>query len=247
VLDLLRPFFRRLYEETGWNFVIFYEQYEWDRFIAAIWVSLELIVASLFFSLVVGVTGAWLQGSPIRVVRLFMSGYIQFFRNTPPYVQLLFFFFVLGNFTPQVDKGGYYEPMITSFGWAVISLSFFAGAFNVEIFRAGIEAVPQSTREAAESLGYSRLKAYIYVILPLAFRVSLPALNNNLVNLLKTTTQAYAIAVPEMLYTLNQVWSDNVNVPEMMIVLFAYYVGLVAVLVWGMHKWERRIKIPGYG
>ncbi len=247
MLDLLTPFFQRLYEETGWNFVIFYEQYEWDRFVSAIWVSLELIVASLFFSLVVGIVGAWLQGSPIKVVRVLMSGYIQFFRNTPPYVQLLFFFFVLGNFTPQVDKGGYFEPMISSFGWAVISLSFFAGAFNVEIFRAGIEAVPESTREAAESLGYSRFKAYIYVILPLAFRVSLPALNNNLVNLLKTTTQAYAIAVPEMLYTLNQVWSDNVNVPEMMIVLFTYYVGLVAVLVWGMHRWERKMKIPGYG
>jgi len=247
VLDLLTPFFRRLYDETGWNFVIFYEQYEWDRFVAAIWVSLELIVASLFFSLVVGIVGAWLQGSPIRAVRLFMSGYIQFFRNTPPYVQLLFFFFVLGNFTPKVDMGGYYEPMITSFGWAVISLSFFAGAFNVEIFRAGIEAVPESTREAAESLGYSRLMAYVYVILPLAFRVCLPSLNNNLVNLLKTTTQAYAIAVPEMLYTLNQVWSDNVNVPEMMIILFVYYVGLVAVLVWGMHRWERKMKIPGYG
>ncbi|MDH3594015.1 MAG: amino acid ABC transporter permease [Rhodospirillales bacterium] len=247
MLDLLTPFFRRLYDETGWNFVIFYEQYEWDRFVAAIWVSLELIVASLFFSLVVGIVGAWLQGSPIRAVRLFMSGYIQFFRNTPPYVQLLFFFFVLGNFTPKVDMGGYYEPMITSFGWAVISLSFFAGAFNVEIFRAGIEAVPESTREAAESLGYSRLMAYVYVILPLAFRVCLPSLNNNLVNLLKTTTQAYAIAVPEMLYTLNQVWSDNVNVPEMMIILFVYYVGLVAVLVWGMHRWERKMKIPGYG
>ncbi len=83
--------------------------------------------------------------------------------------------------------------------------------------------------------------------LTLNARGSLPALNNNLVNLLKTTTQAYAIAVPEMLYTLNQVWSDNVNVPEMMIVLFAYYVGLVAVLVWGMHRWERKMKIPGYG
>jgi len=53
---------------------------------------------------------------------------------------------------------------------------------------------------SSRELGYSRLKAYIYVILPLAFRISLPALNNNLVNLVKTTTIAYAIAVPEMLY-----------------------------------------------
>ena len=247
MLDLISEFFRNLYDETGWNFVIFYEQYEWDRFVAAIWVSFKLIVASLFFSVVVGVIGAWAQGSPVKAVRLAMAGYIQFFRNTPPYVQLLFFFFVVGNLTPRVDMGGYYEPLISSFGWAVISLSFFAGAFNVEIFRAGIEAVPTSTREAAESLGYSRLQSYLYVILPLAFRVSLPALNNNLVNLLKTTTQAYAIAVPEMLYTLNQVWSDNVNVEEMMIVLFIYYVGLVAILVWGMHRWEKKMKIPGYG
>ncbi len=247
MLDLLAPFFSRLYEETGWNFVIFYEQYEWDRFVAAIWVSLWLIVASLLFSLVVGIVGAWLQGSPIRVVRVLMSGYIQFFRNTPPYVQLLFFYFVLGNFTPQVDKGGYFEPVIGSFGWAVISLGFFAGAFNTEIFRSGVEAVPTSTVEAAESLGYTRLKSYVYIILPLAFRVCLPALNNNLVNLLKTTTLAYAIAVPEMMYTANQIWSDNVNVPEMMVVLFIYYITLVGILVWMMHRWEHRMRIPGYG
>ena len=247
MLDLISDYFRALYENTGWNFVIFYEQYEWDRFVEAIRVSLELIVSSLIFSLIVGVVGAWAQGSPVRAVRAFMAGYIQFFRNTPPYVQLLFFFFVLGNLTPQTDMGGYYEPMISNFGWAVISLSFFAGAFNVEIFRAGIEAVPTATREAAESLGYTRLQSYIHIVLPLAFRISLPALNNNLVNLLKTTTQAYAIAVPEMLYTLNQVWSDNVNVEEMMIVLFIYYVGLVAILVYGMHRWEMRMRVPGYG
>ena len=80
--------------------------------------------------------------------------------------------------------------------WAIISLSLFAGAFNVEIFRSGIEAVPQTTVEAAEALGYTRLKAYLHIVLPLAFRICLPALNNNLVNLLKTTTLAYAIAVP---------------------------------------------------
>src|SRR5947207_130113 len=116
----------------------------------------------------------------------------------------------------------------------------------VEIFRAGIEAVPRETLEAAESLGYSRLKAYAYVILPLAFRISLPALNNNLVNLIKTTTIAYAIAVPEMLYVANQIWSDESNVPEMMNVLLVTYVSLVGILVWVMGRWERALRIPGY-
>ena len=247
MLKLLSEYFKRLYDETGLNFVIFYEQYEYDRFIEAIFVSIKLIVACLIFSLMVGIIGAWAQGSKSRWLRHGVAGYIQFFRNTPPLVQLFFFYFVLGNYTPTYDAGGYQKAFIDSFGWAVISLGFFAGAFNVEIFRAGIEAVPTATREAAESLGYSRFKSYLYIIFPLAFRVCLPALNNNLVNLLKTTTLAYAIAVPEMMYTCNQIWSDNVNVPEMMLVMFTFYIGLVGILVWGMHRWERKMKIPGYG
>lgn len=239
--------FRWLYDETGINLVFFYEAYERERFVRAMLTTIYLSVTCLFFSLIVGVVGAWAQGAKWAAVRYGMAGYIQLFRNTPPMVQILFFYFVLGNLTPSYDAGGYHVPIVGAFGWAVISLSFFAGAFNVEIFRAGIEAVPRSTIEAAESLGYTRLKAYVYIVLPLAFRVSLPALNNNLVNLVKTTTLAYVIAVPEMMYTANQIWSDNVNVPEMMVVLFLFYVGLVAILVYVMHKWERAMKIPGYG
>lgn len=246
-MEFFADYFRELYEATGWNFVMFYEQYEYDRFLEGMWVSIKLIFASLLFSLVVGFVGAWAQGAKSRIVRYGISGYIQLFRNTPPFVQILFFYFVLGNLTPSYDAGGYQVAYIESFGWAVISLGFFAGAFNVEIFRSGIEAVPESTVEAAEALGYTRLKSYLYIIFPLAFRVCLPALNNNLVNLLKTTTLAYGIAVPEMMYTANQIWSDNVNVSEMMIVLFVFYVGLVAILVYGMHKWEKKMRIPGYG
>ncbi len=247
MLDLLSGFFKRLYEDTGLNFVIFYEQYEYDRFIEAIGVSVKLIISCLIFSLIVGVIGAWAQGSKSRWIRNAVAGYIQIFRNTPPLVQLFFFYFVLGNYTPTYDAGGWQQAIISSFGWAVLSLGFFAGAFNVEIFRAGIEAVPTSTVEAAASLGYSRFKSYIYIIFPLAFRVCLPALNNNLVNLLKTTTLAYAIAVPEMMYTCNQIWSDNVNVPEMMLVMFIFYIALVGILVFGMHRWELKMRIPGYG
>jgi polar amino acid transport system permease protein len=245
--------FRALYEQSGWNFVFIYEEYERERFLTAMWTTIKISIYCLLFSLVVGVVGAWAQGAKSAIVRNVMAGYIQLFRNTPPLVQILFFYFVLGTgleragLMPTSDAGGYVEPMLGAFGWAVISISFFAGAFNVEIFRSGIEAVPQSTVEAAEALGYSRLLAYIYVVLPLAFRVSLPALNNNLVNLIKTTTLAYVIAVPEMMYTANQIWSDNVNVPEMMIVLFIFYVGLVAILVYFMHKWEHAMRIPGYG
>ena len=159
-----------------------------------------------------------------------------------------FFYFAIGSLLLKVatDYGGE-APLLGIFAWAAISLSFFAGAFNVEIFRSGVEAVPKSTIEAAEALGSSRLQIYRDITLPLALRVSLPALNNNLVNLVKTTTLAYAIAMPEMLYEANQIWSDNVNVTEMMIFLLLAYFFLVGVLVWGMNRWENSMKIPGYG
>ena len=87
----------------------------------------------------------------------------------------------------------------------------------------------------------------MYVTLPLAFRISLPALTNNLISLAKTTSLAYVIAVPEMTYVLNQVWSDNVNVPEMMVLLFVFYVAVVSLIASLLHWLERRLALPGYG
>ena len=218
------------------------------RLIDGFLTTVELSLICLFFSVVIGIIGAWLQGSAFTWTRRIVNGYIQLFRNTPPLVQLYFFYFAIGSMLPRVEtEWGGQAPMLGSFAWAVISLSFFAGAFNVEIFRSGIEAVPKSTVEAAESLGFSRFQIYRDVTLPLAIRVVLPSLNNNLVNLVKTTTLAYAIAVPEMLYESAQIWSDNVNVPEMMIFLLIAYFVLVGILVWGMNRWERALKIPGFG
>jgi polar amino acid transport system permease protein len=65
--------------------------------------------------------------------------------------------------------------------------------------------------------------------------------------LAKTTSLAYVIAVPEMTYVLNQVWSDNINVPEMMLLLFVFYVLVVTLLSAGLHALERRLALPGYG
>lgn len=246
-MDWLWEWFRWLHEAHGINVSIAYDDYDRARFLSGLWMTVRLSVVCILLSVVIGIVGAWLQGVRSRPLRGLVQAYIQFFRNTPPLVQLYFFYFALGGLVPSVEgEFGLRQPIIGNLGWAIISLSFFAGSFNVEIFRAGLEAVPRATYEAAESLGYSRLKAYVYIILPLAFRISLPALNNNLVNLVKTTTLAYAIAVPELLYVCSQIWSENWNVLELMNVLLVTYVLLVGVLVYGMHKWERAIRIPGY-
>jgi len=232
-----------------WNFIYLYDPVQTGRVIDGLWMTIQLSVVCVILSVVIGVIGAWVQGSHSKYLRLAMQGYIQFFRNTPPLVQLMFFYFALGQFTPTYSPDGWLEvPIISNVGWAIISLSFFAGAFNVEIFRAGIEAVPDSTQEAAEALGMNRLQIYIYIVLPLAFRVSLPALNNNLVNLVKTTTQALAIAVPELLYQMISIYNDYSTAQNacMVFLFFAYFI-LVGILVLGMHNWERKLRIPGYG
>lgn len=241
-------FFSWLNDAHGINFSIFYDPFDRDRFLAGLWTTVALSVVCIIASVVIGIVGAWAQGAPSRIVRMIAQGYVQVFRNTPPLVQLAFFYFAFASLLPTVADGfGGREPVISSFGWAVISFSLFAGAFNVEIFRSGIEAVPQSTIEAAEALGYTRLGAYVHVILPLAIRVCLPALNNNLVNLVKTTTLAYAIGVPELLYAAAQIWSEVLNVREMMNVLLVTYIALVALLVAAMNKWERSMRVPGFG
>lgn len=248
LLESIYEWFRWLNQETGINLTIVHDSYDRERMVKGFFNTIRLSAVCLFFSLIIGVVGAWLQRSPFKWTRRIVQGYIQLFRNTPPLVQMYFFFFALGSMMPQYEnQWGIMEPALTNWHWAIISLSFFAGSFNVEIFRSGLEAVPRSTVEAAESLGFNRLQIYLFVTLPLAFRICLPALNNNLVNLVKTTTLAYAIAVPEMLYAANQIWSDSFNVPEMMTFLLFAYVLLVGLLVWVMHSWERAMRLPGFG
>src|SRR5690348_4491785 len=241
-MQLVWDWFRWLHDTTGINLTIFYDAFDRARFASGFWMTVELSVVCIVLSVVIGIIGAGIQRSRYRVPRTVVYWYIQAFRNTPPLVQLYFFYFGLGALLKGV--GG---PLVSNVTWAIVSLSFFAGAFNVEIFRSGVEAVPRTTLEAAESLGFSRTQAYLRVVLPLAFRISLPALNNNLVNLVKTTTLAYAIAVPEMLYVSSQIWSDELNVPVMMNVLLICYFVLVGIVVYAMHRWERAIRVPGFG
>jgi len=250
MLEAFQDFFRELAQTNPkWNFIYLYDPVQTERVLSGLWMTIKLSVVCVALSVVIGIVGAWLQGSPIRWLRMLVQGYIQFFRNTPPLVQLLFFYFALGQFTPTYSPDGWLEvPIISNVGWAILSLSFFAGAFNVEIFRSGIEAVPDSTKEAADALGMNRLQIYRYVVLPLAFRVSLPSLNNNLVNLVKTTTQAIVIAVPELLYQLVSIYNDYSTAQNAcMVLMFIVYIVLVGILVMGMNKWERNMRIPGYG
>ena len=137
-------------------------------------------------------------------------------------------------------------PLVTNVPWAIISLSLFAGAFNVEIFRSGIEAVPRTTSRPRKRSATRGCKAYC--VSSSRSRSASACRRSTTISstCVKTTTLAYAIAVPEMLYAVKQIWSERANVPEMMNVLLIDLRLLVGLLVWVMHRWERALRIPGF-
>ncbi len=242
-MDDVAAWFLWLYKTTGIKLTIFYDSYDRARFFAGFATTVRLSAYCLVLSLALGTLAAWLHGSRVAAVRRAAAGFVALFRNTPPLVQLYFFYFALGPVLPKVDG----VPVLGSFGWAVVSLTLLETAFAAEIIRAGIEAVPKAMVEAAASLGFSRWQIYRQVVLPLALRVTMPAMTNNLVNLVKTTTLAYAIAVPELVYMSAQIWSEQVNVPEMMIVLLICYVAIVGIINEFMQWLEDRLRVPGFG
>lgn len=247
MMDAIAHWFKWLSNQHGINYSVFFDNYDQTLFLKGLKTTIILSLACIALSILVGLVGAWLQGSRIRAARVGTEMFVQFFRNTPPLVQLAFFYYAVSALLPTVtDSFGVQTPLINNLGWAIISFSLFAGAFNIEIFRSGIEAVPSAMTEAAESLGYKRFQIYRIVVIPIAFRICLPSLGNNLVNLVKTTTLAYAIGVPELLYASAQIWSEAMNVREMMVLLLITYVALVAILVAVMQRWEKSLRVPGY-
>ena len=167
-------------------------------------------------------------------------------RNTPTLVQLYCAFLVLNMLITQQLQGLGGNPL-TPFVWVVIVVALHKGVFHAEALRAGIDAVPRVTLEAARSLGFSQRQLLWRVELPLALRFALPSLVNNLVDLVKMTAVASAIAVGDVTYESIMIWTQRDNVLELLLLILLYF-GLLTWLVSLAGRWlEARWRMPGYG
>jgi polar amino acid transport system permease protein len=246
-MDNFWKLFHTLNTNTGINLPFLYDAFERSRFFKGIGTTIFLVATCMVASVVLGAIGALVRILWPRVGKLTVDPLVKLFRNTPPIIQLYLFYFAIGNLLPRlVNAAGQPEPLINALGWTIISLTIYTAAFNVESFRAGIEAVPRPMIEAAEALCCRPSQIFTRILLPLGIRFSLPSLTNNLVDLVKQTSLAYAIAVPELLYVSSQIWADEFNVTEMMFTLLLLYTGLVAIVVALMHLIERKLAMPGY-
>jgi len=131
-----------------WNFIYLYDPTQTDRVIEGLWMTIQLSVVCVILSVIIGVIGAWAQGAHSKYLRLAMQGYIQFFRNTPPLVQLMFFYFALGQFTPTYSPDGWLEvPIISNVGWPLFRFRFLPARSTLKFSAPGSRQYPIPPRK----------------------------------------------------------------------------------------------------
>jgi polar amino acid transport system permease protein len=151
-------------------------------------VTVEVTVASLVLSTMLGLGWALMRTSGIRALVMASKIFVNLIRGVPILVILFYVYFVFPEFGIQ----------LSAFQAGTIGLGFAYSAYMAEVFRAGIEAIDQGQVEAAQSLGMRRWMIMRRVVLPQAVRISLPPYGNNLVMMLKDSSQTSAITVAEL-------------------------------------------------
>lgn len=150
--------------------------------------SLTLAIVAFFFGLILAILTALARISGIKPLVAIARVYVSIIRGTPLLVQLFIIFFGLPSIGIMIDP-------IPS---AIIGFSLSVGAYSSEVVRAAILSIPKGQWEAAYSIGMTYWQALQRVILPQAARVSVPPLSNSFISLVKDTSLAAAILVPEM-------------------------------------------------
>jgi polar amino acid transport system permease protein len=228
----------------GLNYSFLLDAYQRGSMIDGALTTALLCLFTIIGSLVAGVALAAMLTSGKAYLAKPARVFIEVTRNTPTLVQLYCAFLVLNMLLTQAV--GTANPL-TPFAWVVIVISLHKGAFHAEALRAGIEAVPNVTLEAASSLAFSSRQLLWNVQLPLALRFALPSLINNLIDLVKMTAVASAIAVGDITYASIMIWTQSDNVLELMILLLAFF-GLLSFIVNCVGRGlEARLRMPGYG
>ncbi|WP_425443931.1 amino acid ABC transporter permease [Streptomyces aidingensis] len=203
--------------------------------------TLWITLCSMLLGVVLGVVLAVMRLSANPVLSSVSYAYIWFFRGTPVLVQL-FLWFNLALIFPVFDIGFYEADMnevMTPFMAALLGLGLNEAAYMAEISRAGILSVDRGQTEAAHALGMSGAKTMRRIVLPQAMRVIVPPTGNEFINMLKTSSLAYAIQYQELFLAGRNISSRTLAVMEMLIVVSVWYLVLTTVFSIGQYYLER--------
>ncbi len=203
--------------------------------------SLELILPSAFFGVLIGLTAGALRvyGSPL--VRRLTDTYVSLFRGTPLVVQLYFWYFAL----PYVHVGEF-ALVLSPFAACVLGFSLCSGAYQSEYVRGGLLSIRKGQLKAAQALGMTAFQAVTRIVLPQAIRRAFPGCGNEIIYLIKYSSLASIITVNELTGIGRGIAKATFKNTETYLVVGLYYLALVTVATLALRWAERRFSIPGF-
>ncbi|AIQ66882.1 amino acid ABC transporter permease [Paenibacillus graminis] len=189
-------------------------------------------VLALIGSFVIGTVIAVFRITPVKALRWFGTGYVEFIRNIPLLLVVYVFFYgpsALG-FTLDGFKAG------------TIGLTVYTSAFIAEAIRAGIVAVPKGQMEAARSSGLNYMQTMTHVILPQAIKLVIPPLGNQFINLIKNSSVLTLVAGLDLMYFADGISTETYRTFDTYIFVALFYLVLTLPLSYGVRVWERRLQ-----
>lgn len=211
-----------------WDILI----HKYPAFLEGVGVTLQLAFFTVLFGSLLGLIVAVFRRTPILPLRWLMNAYVAFIRGTPLLVQVLLIVYGL----PQL---GVRLPRLTM---CIIALVINSGAYMAELIRSGLQSVERGQVEAAESLGMSSSQTMIHIILPQAIKVTLPAMGNEFVAIIKESSILYAVGVYELTYQAYKLASVNYFYIETLIVAALIYFILTYAATGLLKLLERRMR-----
>lgn len=214
-------------------------QFRWD----VVWSNLDFLMSglqmtllisatSLVFALIGGLILALFDLSRFAVLRAFSLALGEIIRNTPILVQLLWVYYVL----PIV-----FSIRVSALAGILIGLSLYMAAFISEVYRAGIQAVPEGHREAAQVLGLTAMQSFMRIVLPQAIRMTLPPLASNFVQLIKFSSLGAVISVSEITRRGMELSSSTFRPLEIFSFIAVVYFIICWPLAMAIRIWESRL------
>ncbi len=196
--------------------------------------GLGWLVALVFGSLI-GV----LRTVPNKGLQMFGNAWVELFRNIPVLVQVFLWYHVLPALVPPM-KG------LSGFVLVVFALGFFTSARVAEQVRAGILSLPRGQRMAGLAMGLTLPQTYRHVILPMAYRIVLPPLTSEAMNIVKNSSVAFAVSIPEMIQFAMQAQEETSRGIEIYLGVTSLYIVSALLVNRVMALIERQLRVPGY-
>ncbi len=219
-----------------------------DWFIAGLKMTAMLSLSSWFIALALGSVMGVLRTVPSRLLYGISTVYVEVFRNIPLLVQLFIWYFVIPELLP-VRLGSWVKelnPFLQQYLAAMLCLAFFTSARIAEQVRAGVESLAKGQKAAGLALGLTLRQTYNVVLLPMAFRIIVPPLTSEMVNLIKNSAVASTIGLLELAAMGRQLVDYTAQPYESFITVTFLYVALNLVIL-GFMRWvEEKAHVPGF-